>query len=295
MLTAISSFKATATSKKMTESKKNYNSVKAAISFKGFPTVGLKNENKLAAMAGKFLEETRGFLKRSLTKITKQNELPISERPLIAPTSMDPLAHLSKEELAKLGQPKNPIQRTLDVLGGHKEAQGEASISSKAGKFISEMGQNASEAERPIDLRHSQFDSQGNLTYIVREGDADAPALSKLAAHLSSVEENPVTPTHLNDIVWGSDGQPLHVLSDADKALTEAGTGGNSARLSKLMSESEQLPKELQAPVKAENLVFDGDGNLVYTIPEETHPPAHELPPQHNFPDTDLDFGADWG
>jgi len=271
MLSAISSLKATGNNKKLSGSIYSYNGVKNDISFKGFPTVGLKNENKLAAMAGKFLEETRGFLKRSLTKITKQNELPISERPLIAATSMDPLDHISQEELAKLSRPKNPIQRMTDLYRESKEPQA------------------------AIDLRHSQFDSQGNLTYIVREGDTDAPALSKLAAHLGSVEETPVTPTHPNDIIWGSDGQPLHVLSDADKALAKAETEGNSARLSKLASEAEQLPKEVEAPVNPENLVFDGDGRLVYTIPEETYPPAHELPPQHHFPGTDLDFGADWG
>jgi len=300
MIKSISSFLNVKTNNNFTNSKQS-----TQIYFKGnlaklgenlVEAEASKFGGKIRRLAGEATDIYRGFIK----KITGKDELPIIERPLIAPTSMNPLEHISSEDLAsQTANRKGPIQKMIDTILGPKEAQAEeggklirtaadeGGASAKSGKLISEIGHNSSESERPIDLRHSQFDSQGNLTYIVREGDANAPALSKFAAQAEGSVEKAVQPSNPKDIIWGSDGNPLYVLSDADKAAAQGGSKTDGLNFNKLVHEAEQGSKGVEESGDPSNLVFDSEGNVVYKIPDETHTSA--LEPEM----TDLDSGLD--
>jgi len=103
MLAAISPFKAAGNSKKSSCSKCNHNGVKTAISFKGPPAQGLSPKARKAlidSLPARFFEQAREIVKMAAGP--QKSKCPIPESPLIKPTSMDPLARIPNEDLAKL-------------------------------------------------------------------------------------------------------------------------------------------------------------------------------------------------
>lgn len=176
MLTAINSFKITQNNQMY----KNYKQNKNSTSFKGLLPIKIKQESQLTTILKKFLEESGLFFQNTARKVFDINELPITDHPIIAATSMDPLAHITPEARKQLaGNKKNSIQRTMELISGSKEKPLEpqgATIIEHAKGGIKHVG----ESEPPVKPENLVFDGDGNLVYTIPDTN---PEITHSAVH----------------------------------------------------------------------------------------------------------------
>jgi len=217
---------------------------------------------------GKHIIEAKTSKVNSLfQKLIKPTELQVSKKPLIAATSMDPLDHMTAEQIAQLAsQSKGSLEKLRDLVFGPKTPKTSVDdvVTNTGNKPSSEISSNAGNIEKSID------------------NTAINPNISKLEDSIldTSVESaNNVKP---EDIVWDQNGEVAYIIDPKIEAELKA---------NKLEQLAQELPKEaVERNIDPKDIIFDQDGNIVHII-DHTEPIISSHPVIDHNPDSeDIDI-----